>query len=345
MSISNKHLDENRKSPAEVLSQMIAGLVRIQLIYVAAKLGIADLLKDRPKNSEELAESVGAHPRTLYRVLRALSSLGVFTENENSTFELTPVSELLQTGAPGSLRSKAIFFGEEWVWRPLGKLLHSVKTGENAFDHIFAMNVFDYYSQNPEAGEIQNALMTNVTVQEGPAILDAYDFSGIEKIVDVGGGHGTLIAAILKAYPLMHGVLAEVPSVIDGAKGSIESKGLVDRCELVAVDFFNNVPKGGDAYILKRVIYDWEDDRAVIILKNCRKVIANRGRLLLMETVIPSSNEPHPGKVSDIFMMLVAGGLMRSEVEFEQLLNAADFRLTRIVPTESGMSIVEGVPA
>ncbi len=344
MSEEDNLQDTNAASPATALGQLISGSEGIQLVYVAAKLGIADLLKDGPRGSDELAKSVGAHPRTLYRVLRALATLGVFAENNNGTFELTPLSELLQTGVPESLRSAAIMNGEEWIWRPWGELIHSVRTGKPAFDHIFGMPAFEYLAKNPEAGNTFAEIMTDATMWEGPSILDAYDFSGITTIVDVGGGHGSLIAAILKAYPQMSGILADMPFLIEGAKGLIESEGIADRCELVALDFFESVPHGGDAYILKRIIHDWEDEKAITILKNCHRAMADDARLLLVEQVIPAGNEPHPGKVADIFMLLF-GGVKRTGEEYEALLNAAGFELANIHPTESEMSVIEGVPA
>lgn len=343
MSEEDNLQDVDKVSPATALWQLISGSERIQLVYVAAKLGIADLLKDGPRSSEELAMSVGAHPRTLYRVLRALTTLDVFSENEDGTFELTPLSELLQTGVPGSLRSAAIMNGADWIWRPWGELIYSVRTGKPAFDHIFGMPAFDYLGRNPEADNTFAQVMTNVTMWEGPSILDAYDFSGITKIVDVVGGHGSLIVAILKAYPQMSGILADMPSIIEGAKGYIESEGMADRCELVPVDFFESVPDGGDAYVLKRIIHDWEDDKAIAILKNCRRSMATNARLLLVEQIIPSGNDPHHGKVADIFMLLF-GGVKRTKEEYKVLLKTAGFKLTNIISTESEMSVIEGAP-
>lgn len=331
------------------LRLMITGFMVTQSIYVAAKLGIADLLKDGPKSCDELANAVRAHPDALCRMLRALASMGIFAENQNGHFELTPLAMPLQTGVPGSLRAWAVMMGEEWVWRPWGELLYSVRTGEIAFDRVFAMGLFDYLSRNPEAGETFNEGMTASPMQPASAVVAAYDFSRINTIVDVGGGHGAQIAAILKANPHTSGILFDLPHVIEGARSLLEVEGVAARCELVGGDFFQSVPISGGAYILKAVIHDWDDDRSIAILKNCYRAMTNSGKLLLVERVMPARIEQsavfHLLARFDLHMMVFnAGGRDRTETEFRALLDAAGFKLTNIFPTQSMSSIIEGVP-
>lgn len=333
---------DNPKHAAQML-QMLNGLLITQLIYVAATLGIADLLKDGPKSSDELARLVEAHPRALYRVLRALASIGIFAENEKGRFELTPLAALLQEGVPGSLRSYAMMRGETWYWQPFGELLHSVKTGQTAFAHVHGMGHFDYFDQNAEAAVLFNEAMTNLTKPHTAAVVAAYDFSAITRIVDVGGGRGALLATILKVYPHTRGALFDLPAVIEDARDSSEMEDLADRCDFISGDFFGSVPGGADAYILKSVIHDWDDDRAVAILRNCRNAMTSEAKLLLVEREVASGNEPSPAKLVDITMLTIAGGLERTAVEYEALLNEAGLELTKIIPTPHKMIIIEAV--
>ena len=332
-------------TPSIALRQMIIGNWISQLIYVVAKLGIADLMKDGPKRFDELAESVGTHASSLYRVMRALASVGVFTEVEDGRFGLTPIAACLQTGVQGSRRAMAIVYGEE-VYRAWGSLLHSVRTGEPAFDHIFGMRFFQSLERTPEAARLFNEFMTELSIHENSAVVAEYDFSGIGTLVDVGGGHGAFIAAILHAYPKMRGVLFDLAHVIDGAKRRIKDAGIADRCELVAGDFFESVPDGGDAYAISRVIHDWDDDRATAILKNCRRAMTQSGKILVIEAVIPPGNAPFFGKLRDIQMLVLnRGGRERTEVEYRGLFASAGIRLTKVILTPSLVSVVEGVRA
>lgn len=331
--------------PQAAMLQMISGFWISRAIYVIAKLGIPDHLKRGPRSAAELAAATGTHAPSLYRVLRALASVGVIAEQDESRFALTPLSETLQTGVPGSIRSFAIseLGGEHYdAWADLEQ---SVKTGEIAFDHVFGMDVWEFFQKNPENARIFNDSMSGLTAATNEAILSRYDFSGIRKLVDVGGGHGGLITSILRARPEMTGVLFDSPSVIEGARSRIEAAGLADRCETVSGNFFQSVPAGGDGYILKWIIHDWNDERATTILKNCRNAISNDGRLMLVDVVIPPGSEPHFGKFIDLNMLVMTGGLERTEQEFRTLLEASGFRLTRVVTTESPISIVEAAPA
>ena len=279
-------------------------------------------------------------------MLRVLASVGIFAEDEQGRVTLTPSAGLLQTDVPGSMRAWAIIVGDLW-WQPWAELLYSVKTGHPAFDHVYGMGQFEYLARNPGIAEIFHATMASVTTPEAPAVISAYDFSEIRTIVDVGGGNGALIAAILKATPSMRGVLFDLPSVIEEARSVIEAEGVAERCELVAGDFFNSpLPSGGDAYILKWILHDWDDERATIILRNCREALRDveRGRLLLVEPIVPPGNELHMSKLADIQMLVMTGGRERTREEFQQLLGQSGFRMTAVVLTQSFVSVVEAIP-
>ncbi|HVT04923.1 MAG TPA: methyltransferase [Thermoanaerobaculia bacterium] len=327
--------------PSVAMLQLISGFWISRAIYIAAKLGVADHLVDGPKTAEGLAAATGTHSGSLYRVLRALASVGVFVEDEKKAFSLTPLSETLRTDAPGSLRAFAtVELGEEHypAW---GDLMHSVKTGAIAFDHAFGMPVWKFFEQNPENAKTFNDAMTGMTLAMNDAVLTSYDLSPIRKLVDVGGGHGSLLASAIKANPQMKGVLFDAPAVIEGARVHLASEGLDGRCELVAGDFFKSVPSGGDAYILKWIIHDWDDERSITILKNCHRAMAENGKLLLVEAVVPRGSEPHFSKFIDLNMLVMTGGRERTEDEYRILLERSGFKLTAIIPTESPLSVIE----
>ena len=324
--------------------QIISGFWISRAVYVIAKLGIPDLLKSGPKTAEELASATEMHAPSLYRILRALASVGVVTRDEGRRFAQTPVSETLVTDAPGSLRWFAVSELGQEHYPAWGNLMHSVKTGEIAFDNFFGVDIWKYFQQNPEDAAVFNNSMSSVTAVTNEAITSLYDFSGFKKLVDVGGGHGGLITSLLKSNPAMKGVLFDAPQVIEGARARIEAAGLAERCETVAGDFFKAVPEGGDAYIMKWIIHDWDDERAITILKNCRNQMPANGRLILVDCVVPETNEPHFSKFIDLNMLVMTGGKERTEKEFEELLAAAGFKLLRVIPTELPTSIVEGAP-
>ena len=327
------------------LRRMIVGYRLSQALHVAAKLGIADLLAEGPRRAEDLAGVTGSHPSSLYRVLRLLASEGVFEELEEGQFTLTPLAEPLRSDAPNSLRARAIFDGEEWNWHPWGNLLHSTKTGGSAFDHTYGVAVFDYLKETPEAATSFDSLMAAQTRPWAISVADAFDFADIGTLVDVGGGYGVLLAAILTAHPHLKGVLIDQPHVVAGAGPKLEEAGLAGRCETVAGDFFQSVPDGGDAYILKHVLHDWDDDRCVSILGNCRRAISNEDRLLVIEILIAPGNEPGYGKYLDLNMLVLTKGRERTEEQYRTLFEAAGFTLSRVVATRSELSIIEGGPA
>lgn len=329
--------------PSAVMTQLIISFMQTQAIYAAAKLGIADLVKDKPKTSAELAQATGVDARSLYRLLRALSSIGVFTEVDPDSFGLTSLAETLRSDVPGSLRGTAIYMGEEWHMRPWNDIMYSVQTGRPSFERIFGLPVFPYFAGHPEDARVFNDAMTSFSSSIVAAIIAAYDFSSIERIVDVAGGHGMLISAILKANPQMKGILFDQPAVIEKAGALLEAEGVADRCEMVAGDFFESVPGGGDAYIMKHIIHDWDDERSLAILRNCHRVMRSDDRVLLIEMVVPPGNAPGPGKFLDLEMLLFTGGCERTEEEYAALFERAGFRLTRITPTQSPYSVIEAV--
>lgn len=335
--------------PQVKMLQMMNAYRLSQSISVAAKLGIADLLADGPKSKEELAQATGTHAQSIYRLLRALASFNIFAEDENGLFELTPRAALLQTNVPGSIRGYATVIGEDWHWRMWGGVLHSVKTGEPAFDEIFGMEFEDYYKQNPEVAKNFDAAMISALGMTDTAIIGNYDFSSMDgKIVDVGtgGGDGNLIASILKKNPTLEGVFFDTPARIEQPKRVIEAAGLGERCELVTGDVLESFPSGGDAYIIKNLIHDYDDERAVKILKNCHQAIKDNGKLLIVEMVIPAANEPSLAKILDVeALIMTAGAIERTEEQYRNLLEAAGFHVANLISTRGPMTIIEAVPA
>lgn len=327
--------------PSDVMLQMVSSFWVTRAICIAAQLGLADLVKAEPQTAAQLAAATGTHERSLYRLLRALASVGIFVEDEAQRFAQTPLSDTLRTDAPVSLRWTAMVeLGQEHFvgW---GNLLHSIQTGEIAFEAHYKMNAWEYYAQNPEHGQNFNNSMTGFTALVNQALRQAYDFSGFTKLVDVAGGLGALLASILPDYPALQGVLFDQPHVLADAGPLLEAAGVRDRCELVSGDFFQAVPAGGDAYILKFIIHDWDDDRSIAILRNIHRAMPAHGKLLLGEMVVPPGNQPDFSKFLDLNMLVMTGGCERTAEEFRQLLGKAGFRLTRIVATSSPMSLVE----
>jgi SAM-dependent methyltransferase len=335
------------------LFQMIAGFRETQAIYVAAKLGIADLIAQTPKTAAELAQAINdelvqasktkAHAPSLRRLLLMLSSLGIFAEDTDGKFRSTPLGDLLRRDHPQSQQSLAILFGSAFFWKPWGELYETIVSGQPAFDRMYAMPFFDYLSTHPEDAAIFNGAMTSITAQVIPAVLAAYDFSRFERIVDVGGGHGAVLQAILSANPGLHGVLADLPAVVAGAT-ALKSEPIARRCSTVGTNFFESVPDGADCYLMKRIIHDWNDEDAVKILRNCRRAIRPGGTLLLIEWVLKGLNQPDPGRASDLLMLAMLGGQERTEADFATLLGKAGFSLTQVIATSGPASIVESHP-
>ena len=333
----------NPLPPPAILLQLMTGYQRAQAVYVAAKLGVPDLLAEGPRPVEELAAATQSHTSSLYRLLRALASVGVFSETSPRTFALTPTAALLRTGTADSMRSLALMYNEEsyFAW---GNMIYSIRTGEPAFAHRFGMEPFPYFMQNPEADRLFNEAMIGYTHQVANAVVGTYDFSPFGVVADIGGGYGTLLAAILQSSPNTRGILFDIPHVIDAAQGFLSTTGVADRCTRIAGDFFSAVPAGADAYVLSQILHDWEDEQCLTILKHTRRVTPKDGKLLVVELVIPPGNEPSFGKWLDLHMLAIPGGRERTESEYRTLFRDAGFELTNIVPTPAGPSVVEAVP-
>lgn len=325
------------------LYQLIVGYRTTQPIYVAAKLGIADLVAETPKTAHELAQATRAHAPSLRRLLLMLSSVGIFAEDTAGRFRTTPLGELLRRDHPQSQRSLSMMYGSAFFWKPWGELYEAVVSGQPAFDRVYGVSLFDYLSTHPEDAAIFNDAMTSISARDVSAILAAYDFSRFERIVDVGGGHGALLHAILSANPRLRGVLADLPAVVAGAAGW-RSEPIAHRCSVVATDFFESVPDGADGYLMKLIVHDWNDEDAVKILRNCRRAIRPNGRLLLIEWVLKGPNEPDPGRALDLQMLVMFRGRERTEADFAALLREAGFSLMRVIPTSGPASIVESGP-
>jgi len=325
----------------EQISRMLTGYWVSQALYVAAKLRIADSLAVGPKSADELAKASGTQGRSLYRLLRALASLGIFAEEGDRRFALTPLGECLRSDLPGSQWAMAIMVGEEH-YQAWGDLLGSVRTGEIAFDKIYGKPVFDYLAERPEQARIFDDAMTGVHGHETSAVLESYDFSAIGVLADIGGGNGTTLCGILKRFPKMTGILFDLDNVVERAKAEVEAAGLSQRCRLVGGNFFESVPGGVDAYLLRHIIHDWDDVKATAILKNIHEKMEGDAKLLVVETVIPPGNEPSFAKLLDLAMLVIPGGLERTEEEYRQLYDNAGFRLSGVVPTRAEVSVIEG---
>jgi O-methyltransferase domain/Dimerisation domain len=324
-------------SPARELLALLAGPFRAYAIYAAAKLGIADRLADGPKTSSELAEHLGAHPDSVYRLLRLLAGLGIVTGADGVAFGLTARGELLRS-APGSMRDLAICYGEQ-LYRPLTELPHSVRTGEPAFPRVFGKPAFDYYAEHAEAARVFDGAMA-----AGSAFFSqiprAYDFSRTRTIVDVGGGNGALLAAILAAHPHAAGIVLDLPHVVEATRGSLRRHGLADRCEVIGGDFFACVPDGGDVYILSRILHDWQDEQCLALLRACRRAMTRGSELLIIERVIPDDDRPSLALEWDIHMLANTGGRERTEAEYHDLLDLAGFEPRALRPLPLDVSLL-----
>ena len=341
-------MPEQELPPPSALYRMVTGYYVSRAVHVAARLGIADLLAEGPGSCDELAKATGTHADSLRRVLRLLASAGVLVEEEDGRFALTPIGACLRSDVPGSMRAVALLFGgiTQQAW---GDLLYSVETGEPAFRRVFGMDSFDYMAEHPDEAANFDAAMAGFTKRIAIAVAEAYDFSPFDRIVDIGGGNGTLLAGILTANPTLAGVIFDLPHVAARAGEQIRELGLEGRCEIAGGDFFKEVPGGGDAYLLKHVIHDWNDDRAIDILRSCRRAMGAEARLLIIEGVYPpridQSDESRGAAANDVNMLVCTGGRQRSAAEFRGLFDAAGFRLTRIVPTQAPVKVIEGVCA
>ena len=331
-------------SPQEQLSDMIWGFTKAQLIYVAAKLEIADLLTAGPKDAQALALSTKINAQVLYRLMRGLAWCGLVVHLADDRFSLTPLGQCLQTEAPASFHENALSMGEI-DWPAWGALLKGIEIGKPGFEYAFGMEIFEYFAQHEEAGSRFDRLMGKVSAAVSAGIISVYDFSSFKTFIDIGGGNGTLAAAILQANPHLRGIIFDLPEVIERTPLHLMPIEIADRCKAIGGDFFTSVPAGGDVYLMKWIIHDWPDDRCVKILENCHKVMAKDARLLIVEMVMPEQATPStPTVMWDLHMMVMLNGIERTEAEFRTLFSSAGFNLTHVIPTESGMSLIEGIP-
>jgi SAM-dependent methyltransferase len=331
--------------PSQAILQMLTGKWIAQAVSVAATLGIADFLRDGPQDVEHLAKATSTHADSLYRLLRALASTGIFAEMDGGRFTLTPMAQCLRSDAPDSVRNWARLHGIPLFWRSWGELLHSVKTGDTGLKQAFGITgPFEYFSRHPEEARVFNDAMTDLTRSHSPGIAAAYEFGRFNKIIDLGGGHGTLLMTLLRRYPGLRGVVFDLPQVVTGAQAAIAAAGLSDRCEAIAGDILESVPAGADGYLTRGVIHGFDKEHALAVLRNIRRAIQPEGRLLLVEFVVPPGNQPSLGKLLDLQMLVIPGGRERTEEEFRDLFGAAGFKLSGIHPTATPQSIIEGVP-
>ena len=330
--------------PQAQLLQIGMAAMLSQALGVAAELGVADQLSSGPKTSAELAAAVDAHEPSLYRILRSLASVGVFAETDKRTFVNTPMSEMLRSDVPGSMRSGARFMARPWHFAAWGNMLHSAKTGETTCPKTLGMGIFEFFAANQEEGELFNDAMSAMSAMSAPAVVAAYDFSGIETLADIAGGHGFLLSQILKPNPTIKGILFDLEHVLAGAGETLEHEGVAGRVETATGDFFKEVPTA-DAYVMKHIIHDWDDERAIQIMKTIHRAMPDNGRLLIIEMIVPEGNEPHPSKILDLEMLTLPGGVERTEKEYRSLFEGAGFRLNRVIPTRSPFSILEGIKA
>lgn len=338
--------DDHTESPdpRQILGQILSGKQLSYSLSAVAQLGVADHMNAKPMPVEEIAATVGAHAPSLYRVMRLLAGMGVFKEEQGGKFSLTPAGELLRSETPSSMRYTAMMFGDRWTTRAYEHFADSLRTGVDGVTQAYGQHVFDVLAEHPEELKTFQSAMTSSSTLAGNAVVSAYDFSDIERIADVGGGHGALLASILRHYPNMHGVLFDRAEIV-GAVTSEQFSGCEDRISFESGSFFERVPEGCDAYIMKHIIHDWSDEHCRTILSLMRENLVSNGRLLLCEMVVTDEPEPSPAKILDIEMLLVTvGGKERTKDEFAELLASCGFRLSRIVQTERPICVIEALP-
>jgi hypothetical protein len=329
-------------SAAPEIVQMATGHIVAQALYVAAELRIADHLADGSRTAAALADATHADPAALYRLLRTLTGVGLFTQTADGEFATTPLGESLRSDAPGCAGAMVRMIAGPTLFRACGELLHAVKTGGTAFDKALGQPVFGYFAEHADEAAVFNDAMIGFHGSEPPAVAAGYDFSKIGTLIDVGGGTGNLLMTILEAYPMVRGVLYDLPHVVAHARQAIERRGLTARCEVKEGSFFDAIPTGGDAYLMSHIIHDWDEGKCLSILGNCRRAMGRDARLLLVEMVIPPGDEMHPAKLLDLTMLIATGGRERTADEYRDLYAKAGFELTRVVPTASPVSVVEG---
>ena len=335
--------------PPLTLYQLGVGHYVSRALALAAKLGVADVLGDDGASAEAIAVATQTHAPALQRVLRLLASVGVFEEREDGTFSNTPMGRLLRSDVPGSMRDAVLVFAGVPIQDSWRELEYCVRTGEPAFRLHGQTDPFSEMEQDPEQAATFDRAMAAFTSQTSLAVAAAYDFSGFERLADVGGGNGALLVGLLRANPALRGVVFERPQVAERARAHLALEGLADRCDVVAGNFFEQVVRGADAYLLKHVIHDWNDERATRILSRVREAMPDHARLLLVEGVYPErvTNDlaSRGAAANDVNMLVVSGGRQRNEAEFRDLYSRSGFRLLRIVPTLARVAVIEGEPS
>ena len=331
-------------NPAEQVMQFALGFMVTSALHGVTSLNVPDLLKSGSKSIAELAVSTGSNEDALYRVMRALASTDVFHENPQRTFSLTPVSEQLCASTPNSMRDMVLWIADPYHFEVFHEMAHAIRTGETVSEKTHGLPCFDYFAKDQRVGDIFNNAMTGFSATVIGAALEAYDFSWLagKTLVDVAGGHGMVLTEILKKYPAVRGVLFDLEHVVAGATARIASQGLTSRCSIAPGDFFQAVPEA-DAYVLKHIIHDWDDEKAGTILKNIHHAARPEARVVLLEGIMPLGNEPGFTKWLDLEMLLLPGGRERTEQEYRDLLSRAGFKLTRILPTKSPLNVIEAV--
>lgn len=330
-------------SPVRHVMQVITGYWESQALYVAAKLELADKLGKGCKSSDELARHSQADPDTLFRLLRALASIGIFRETAPRIFENTPASEFLRKDTPGSQWAMAVMMGEEH-YQAWGELLYSVQTSRGAFSKVFKQRPFEYLAAHPEQAAVFDAAMTSVHGRETGPMIAACDFSSASVVADIGGGNGSVISEVLRANPHVRGILYDLPHVVERARPGLLKAGLAERCEVIGGDFFREIPPGADVYVFRHIIHDWLDDECVAILKNCRRAMKPTSRVVLAETIVPEGNDPAFVKWLDLNMLVIPEGRERTREEYGRLFVAAGLRLARVIETPVEIHLLEAVP-
>jgi hypothetical protein len=326
------------------LRKLISDYFLPRALYAATSLDVAECLAGGPMTADEIAERVGAHGPSLYRVLRALATAEVFQEDEHGRFVNTPLSELLRGGVPDSLRDLVLLFGDETSWRAWEALPHTLRTGQAGFEHVYGERFFDYLSRHPDAAAMFDRAMASASSMVNGAIVEAYDFSGLATLIDVAGGTGSTLCAILESNRTLRGIVFDLPHVADRARRHIAARNLGGRCAFEAGSFFDALPAGADLYFMKHILHDWGDEECLGILRNCRAAMRQGARLLVCERIVPPGNEPSPTKLIDLHMLAINhGGKERTELEYRRLLAATGFACERVIATRSAWSLVEGV--
>ncbi|MDX1884929.1 methyltransferase [Mycolicibacterium sp. 120270] len=338
-----RRIERKLQPPSASVLELLSSSWVAQGVYTVTKLGIVEALRDGPRSADEIAQTVGANPDAVYRLMRLLASHDVFEQHRDRRFSLARRGEALRADAPESMRGIVLFWGDPLHWEHWGQLSQSVRSGRCAIEELRGKPTFEWFEDVPELAAVFNDGMTSISKMETPVVVSAYDFSGFHTIVDVGGGHGLLLAEILRQAKTSKGILFDADSVIEGAPSVLEPAGVADRCTTVAGSFFESVPAGGDAYLLKHIIHDWDDEKSVQILRNVRTAMNPNAKVLIIEAVVPDDDREHISKLLDLEMLVAATGRERTEAEYAELLRQAGFRFTRTVPTVGPASIVEAV--